>query len=594
MLTPNEFNLIEKQAEQIYAQLELEIIGEIAERIANVGYANTVALNDILIAQEMGLMYQEVITLVAKYNNVSESEIQQIFEEAGAKSLSYDDRIYKEAGLNPVPIKRSRSIMQLMAATIEKTKYNLSNLVMTTANTSQTQFYDAMNKAYMEVSTGVKSYSQSIIDTIKEISNQGTYITYPSGRNMSIESAVRMNIVTGVNQTCGKLQLMRAEEMNWDLMELTAHPGARPDHAEWQGKIVSRSGQKGYLSLEDIGYGEVTGFKGVNCRHDWMPYYKGSSLTYTNQELEELKNEKVKYNGQTMSRYDAEQLQRKMERQIRKDKKDIAGLQGILTSDNKDDKLLEDTRIQLANAQTKLKQDNSILNNFTKQTGLKKDSTRLMVGNVKQISTSSIQSNKINTTTANNLFEKLEINLKDYIPSGKYDPFDNNIQEKAAELLGMDKLPKLVSKKEYLESIGTEIVRVVHSYHGKTAKEAFENTIRGKIQYSENTNSSFGRGIYFGDKSVEHSILSFYSGKTGDSKIINAKIDKSAKILEFNNQIEYLKDVNSRILKLPDNLKKIYEKETSLLYMLDGIDGIKIKTNQYYCIYNRGVLIINE
>lgn len=588
MLTPNEFNLIGKQAEQIYAQLELEIIQEIAERIANVGYANTVALNDILIAQEMGLMYQEVITLVAKYNNVSESEIQQIFEEAGAKSLSYDDRIYKEAGLNPVPIKRSRRMMQLMAATIEKTKYNLSNLVMTTANTSQTQFYDAMNKAYMEVSTGVKSYSQSIIDTIKEISNQGTYITYPSGRNMSIESAVRMNIVTGVNQTCGKLQLMRAEEMNWDLMELTAHPGARPDHAEWQGKIVSRSGQKGYLSLEDIGYGEVTGFKGVNCRHDWMPYYKGSSLTYTNKELEELKNEKVKYNGQIMSRYDAEQLQRKMERQIRKDKKDIAGLQGILTSDNKDDKLLVDTRIQLANVQTKLKQDNSILNNFTKQTGLRKDTTRLVVGNVKKVDISSYKPNKVNSITANNLFEKLDINPKDYMP------FDNNIQERTAELLGMDKLPKIVNNKEYLKNEGIEIVRVVHAYHGKTAKEAYENTIRGKIQYSESTNSSFGRGIYFGDKSVEGTVLSFYSGKTGDSQIINAKIDKSAKILEFSNQMEYLKDVNSRILKLPDNLKKIYEKETSLLYMFDGIDGIKIKTNQYYCIYNRGVLIINE
>ena len=37
---------------------------------------------------------------------------------------------------------------------------------MTTANAGQTQFYNALNKAYMEVSTGVKSYTQAIIDTI--------------------------------------------------------------------------------------------------------------------------------------------------------------------------------------------------------------------------------------------------------------------------------------------------------------------------------------------------------------------------------------------------------------------------------------------
>jgi hypothetical protein len=384
MITPEQWKEIEKQANKLYTNLELEIIQEIAERIANVGYANTVVLNDILIAEEMGLMYQDIIRLVAKYNETSVSQIKDIFETAGVKSLEYDDKIYKLAGLNPSSLKQSTSMWQLLGATALKTHNNLSNLVMTTANTSQTQFYDAMNKAYMEVSTGVKSYSQSIIDTIKDISNQGTYITYPSGRNMSIESAVRMNIVTSVNQTCGKLQEMRAEEMGWDLMELTAHAGARPEHAEWQGKIVSRSGQKGYLSLNDIGYGEVTGFKGVNCRHDWSPYLKGLSLTYTNKELEKMKDAKVTYNGKQISQYDAEQMQRKMERRIRQDKKDIAGLQGILTSGNKDDKLLEDTRIQLANAQTKLKQDNSILNNFTKQTGLRKDNNRLVIANLKK------------------------------------------------------------------------------------------------------------------------------------------------------------------------------------------------------------------
>ena len=590
MITPEQWDLIGKQANKIYNQLELEIIQEIAERIANVGYANTVVLNDILIAQEMGLMYQDIIQLVAKYNETSASQIKDTFETAGVKSLEYDDKIYKLAGLTPMPLKQSTSMWQYLEATALKTHNNLNKLVMTTASSAQTQFYNAMNKAYMEVSTGVKSYSQSITDTIKELSNQGSYITYPSGQHRSIESAVRMNIVTSVNQTCGKLQEMRADELGWDLMELTAHSGSRPEHAEWQGKIVSRSGQKGYLSLDDIGYGEATGFKGVNCRHDWMPYYKGSTRTYSNKELNEFKNETVTYNGQKISKYEATQIQRKMERQIRQDKKEIAGLQGILTSSNKDGKLIEDTKIELANTQNKLKLHNSILNNFTKQTQFRKDYTRLTIGKTEVATGTVVKEEKITSST---LLQKLNIAPKDYIPFGKYDPFENDIQEQASELLGMNKLPK-ISKKEYLNSKGVEIIRVVHSYHGKTAEEAYQNTIRGKIQYSENTNSSFGRGIYFGDKSVENSIIFSYSGKTKDVKIINAKINETANILEFNNQIEYLKDLNNRISKVPDDLKKIYEKETSLLYMIDGIDGIKIKSNQYYCIYNRGVLIIDE
>lgn len=379
MLTQGDFINIEKQASALYESLELEIIEAIATRIAKVGYANTVVLNNIRIAQEIGILYQDIITLVAKYNNTSYEKVAKIFEESGAKTLDRDDFIYKEAGLNPVPIKQSRSIMQMMSATIEKTAGNLQNLVMTTANTAQTQFYNAMNKAYMEVSTGVKSYSQSILGAIDNISSQGATITYPSGRNMSLESAVRMNIITGVNQTCGKLQELRADELGWDLMELTAHSGARPSHASWQGKIVSRSGKKGYLSLDDIGYGTATGFKGVNCRHDWYPYYPGSASTYTQEQLDAWKNEKVTYNGKEYSKYEATQLQRAMERSIRADKKELAGLQGILTSTN-DNKLIEDTRTEFSKRSLIYKTHQNELYDFIQQTSLRKDITRLYVG----------------------------------------------------------------------------------------------------------------------------------------------------------------------------------------------------------------------
>ncbi len=382
MLTPEQFNEIAGEASKIYSKLELEIIEEIAERIANVGYANTVVKNDTMIAQEMGLLYQDIVNLAAEYNNESYEKIQSIFNEAGIKTLKFDDRIYKEAGLNPVPIKQSKTMLQLLLATAEKTSNNLSNLTMTTANTSQTEFYNAMNKAYMEVSTGVKSYSQSIMDAVENIASKGAIVEYPSGYKTSIENATRMNVVTGVSQTCGKLQLMRAKELEWDLMELTAHSGARPTHAAWQGRIVSLSGQDGYLSLNDIGYGTATGFKGISCYHDWRPYYEGSSRTYTNNELEKMANETVIYNGQKIKRYDAQQMQRRMERQIRQNKKDIAGIKGLLTSNNKDLDV-DSTKSKLQQLQNRYNVHNNTLNDFLEQTKFRKDNSRLFVVNNK-------------------------------------------------------------------------------------------------------------------------------------------------------------------------------------------------------------------
>ena len=378
MLTQSDFINIEKQAVGIYENLELQIIEEIATRIANFGYANTVVINNLKIAEEMGFLYQDIIRLIAEYNNTTVEEVNRIFYEAGEKSLKFDDQIYKENGLNPVPLKQSESIKQTMNATIIRTAGNLQNLCMTTANTAQSQFYNAINMAYMETSTGVKSYTQAIVDEIKKLSKQGAVIEYPSGAKRSLESAIRTNVVTAVNQNCGKLQELRADEVGCDLMELSAYSGARPEHAKWQGKIVSRSGQKGYLSLRDIGYGEATGFKGVNCHHDWYPYFEGSTRTYTNEQLKKWQNEKVTYNGQQISVYDATQIQRKIERQIRQDKKDLRAQQAILTSNNKEIKI-EEVEPEIRNIKSRQKEDNSQLNNLLKQTGLQKDYSRLVI-----------------------------------------------------------------------------------------------------------------------------------------------------------------------------------------------------------------------
>lgn len=380
MLSEKDFAKIERQANQLYANLELDIIEEIAIRIANFGYANTVVINDIKIAQEMGVLYQDIVTLVAKYNNTSFEEVNRIFTEASETSLNYDDKIYKEAGLNPKPLSQSESIKQTMNATIERTAGNLQNLCMTTANTAQTQFYNAINSAYMLTSTGVKSYTQAILDEIKNISKQGAIIQYPSGARRSVESAVRMNVITAINQNCGKLQELRADELGWDLMEITAHSGARTEHARWQGKIVSRSGKKGYLNLRDIGYGEVTGFKGVNCRHDWHPYLEGSTRTYSQEQLNAWKNEKVEYNGKKISKYEATQIQRKMERQIRNDKKELAGLQGILKSNIEDNQLIEKTKTEFGKKSLLYNSHRNDLNDFIEQTSLRKDNSRLYVG----------------------------------------------------------------------------------------------------------------------------------------------------------------------------------------------------------------------
>ena len=64
---------------------------------------------------------------------------------------------------------------------------------------------------------------------------------------------------------------------------------------------------------------------------------------------------------------------------IRNDKRNIAGLNGILRSNKNDERLVSLVKSKLIDKENKLKLDNILLNDFINQTNLKKDNARLYV-----------------------------------------------------------------------------------------------------------------------------------------------------------------------------------------------------------------------
>lgn len=312
MLSLNDYKEIEKDISKLYSQLELEIIQNIALRLTKIDFAKGVILNNVKVLQQMGVLFDDIVELVGKYNHLSSIEVKRLFEQAGAKTIAYDDKIYKKNGIEVNPFNQSPTLIKYLDTMITRTNKDLRNLTLTTANNAQVLFINSVNQCYLEVSTGYKSYSQSILDAVKQLSEQGAFVAYNKNgksRKDKLEVATRRAVITSISQTCGELQLQRAKEVGWDLMQLTAHKNPRPTHAVWQGKIVSISGQKGYLSLKDIKYGEIDGFKGINCYHDWFPITKNSKLLYTDKQLSDMLT-KVNYNGKEITGYEAKQIQR--------------------------------------------------------------------------------------------------------------------------------------------------------------------------------------------------------------------------------------------------------------------------------------------
>ena len=495
MLTPNQLDSIPDAMVELYAQVEIDIIKDMARRLSKVDFIPSVAWQyQKMIA--MGNFNGYILNALSAYTGKTREELRHIMEYAGEKSLSYDIGIYKRAGLDPRPISASTTLQAVLQSGLENTNGLFVNLTRTTANTATKQFENLLDRAWMRITTGAFDHNSAIKMAIKELADKGVAsIAYPSGHTDYMDVAVRRATLTGINQTALKLQDTLADEMGSDLVETTAHAGARPSHALWQGKVFSRSGKhpKYPSFVEGTGYGTGAGLGGWNCRHSYFPFFEGASEpTYTKAELADMNEKKYKYNGQKLTEYEATQKQRTIERNIRKWKREYVGMDaaGQPTSDSS---------AKLANWQ-------QIQKEFLKQTGLKRQSDRELVsgfGRSQAVkSTWNVRRSKTVEAESEIMYNKKRKEILDLIRSDNT-PKSLNIGNQNKHIRDSK---GYISGRSYIHGDLKTAQELVNQYHGT-----------GEIRFADN-----GEWIKKEFISLDHDIGVRINQKTGEETLTNA------------------------------------------------------------------------
>ncbi len=202
------------------------------------------------------------------------------------------------------------------------------NIAMATA--AEQTWYQVAGDAIAAKNQGLKPRDRIIAEAVSRLSDAGiTVIDYKSGISNMADVAIRRHIVTQASQAGGDMTLARLEAYGHELVITSAHYGARPSHALWQGKPCCRTGAKTvdgvhYPDFRDLtGYGTVGGLKGVNCRHSFSAYFPGVT------KLPDLgfPRETRHFGMSSGDYYDATQRQRELERRIRATKRKIADME---------------------------------------------------------------------------------------------------------------------------------------------------------------------------------------------------------------------------------------------------------------------------
>lgn len=367
----------------LYSQLETDILCDVARRIVKSGSMTDTAEWQLKKAKEIGFLNRDAARMVASLTGKSQSEVKRIFNTVCTEAISADDAIYSAAGRKLAPISSSLKYRQVMLAGVTKTNGLFSNFTMTTANSAGQIYNRIMDRAYMQVTSGAFTFDQALRMAVSDLATQGvSKLVYDSGSVSSAESAARRSLMTGLNQTTAQLQLMRADDAGCDLLEVTAHLGARPTHAVWQGMVYSRSGSSGRYKnfYEATGYGTGEGLCGWNCYHSFFPFFEGLSMrTFTN---------RVSHGGKSNEQvYEESQRQRALERAIRASKRMVSVLDEAMKAATDAD-LKESLRREFNQASVTLNNRRRRLEAFLLETDRRESPIRIYVPGFSQ-STSS-------------------------------------------------------------------------------------------------------------------------------------------------------------------------------------------------------------
>ena len=339
MLPPSYLDQMPDAFVQLWQQVEEQILQDVARRIGKMDKVTATANWQLWRYQQTEALRNDVVKLLAKYTGKSETAIRRLLLQAATEAMEREDAIYYHYDMEPTPFEESAALNNLLDAGARQTCGTWQNLTATTANTVTGAFERTLDAAWLKVSTGAFDYKTAVKQAVDSLADGMPMVTYPSGHTDSIEVAARRAVLTGVNQTCGKLQEARMDEMGCEFVETSAHGGARPSHAEWQGRRFHRGGAVDYKGRHypdfetATGYGTGAGLCGWNCRHTFFAVFPelGDPPQWTREELEALNARNIDWNGKKYTAYEISQMQRARERNVRRWKKrylaeDAAGL----------------------------------------------------------------------------------------------------------------------------------------------------------------------------------------------------------------------------------------------------------------------------
>lgn len=330
-MTPEQMDKRVKKLLAKFDDVNTFYIEKVAEQIATIGELSASSMQIISVWASMYEDINEINKQIAKATNLTMPELRKLYADA-LNDVYHDDRFERALKETPLTDGQKETLERYAESVYRQTKETLTNLSNTTA-VSET-YREAVDKAILVVSSGLDDYKSQIRSTLREFGGNGLQVEYESGFKRRLDSALTQNIVDGVKQIQQHASDLIGEDLGYDAKEISVHANSAPDHEPVQGHIFLNEEFEKLQTEQDCVDIEGRRFYAMrrpiaewNCMHFAFSYStKYSKPKYTTEQLDEYVEKNADgcdIDGKHYSLYEARQLMRQIETDIRR-QKDIA------------------------------------------------------------------------------------------------------------------------------------------------------------------------------------------------------------------------------------------------------------------------------
>ena len=339
---PEVLDALPEELAELFRALEITLLEEICSRLKASDQLNEVTVQDIRALRSHGIDLKEIEKAIRKTSGTSESKLNKLLDDVVERNQKYYTELIDLAHITQpetlVSVEDTWAIYEQTKQTLRNITRSMGFLVDAgrTMLPPAKAYQWALDNAVMQIQSGAINYNQAIKTAVKQLADSGLKIVdYESGHRDQIDVAARRAVMTGVNQICAKYTEQSAEYLETPYFEVSAHAGARDNpgpspwssHKDWQGKVYSIRANDIYPNIYEVcGLGAVDGLEGANCRHRRNVWVEGvSERTYTDEQLEHIDDDLgCEFDGKKYTAYEATQEQRRVEREVRKLKREKA------------------------------------------------------------------------------------------------------------------------------------------------------------------------------------------------------------------------------------------------------------------------------